>query len=140
MVSLSAEQFKELLRAANKQSERCGSFSGCRSSLNGERNPARVKEIISAVTTYKTVESILDANAANGMPMFLAKATTFADLVKMFRDAFSPPKSAWRIYAEIYNSKQQKNERTDTFICKKRLLFSQLDKIPDEADQFDMVF
>ncbi|XP_073814318.1 activity-regulated cytoskeleton associated protein 2-like [Musca autumnalis] len=108
MVSLSTEQFKELLGAVNKQSEKCGSFSGCRSRYNGELNPVKVEEFISEISTYKTVESISDANAVNGMSMLLegddaewwrgvkSKATTFADVVKMIRDAFSPPKPVLR--------------------------------------------
>uniref|UniRef100_A0A1I8N8S4 Uncharacterized protein n=1 Tax=Musca domestica TaxID=7370 RepID=A0A1I8N8S4_MUSDO len=151
MVSLSTEQFKELLEAVNKQSEKWGSFSGYRSRFNGERNPVKVEEFISAVTPYKTVESISDANAVNGMPMLLegeavelwhgvkSKATTFADIEMRLRDAFSPPKPTWRIYAKINESKQQKNEPTDAFMYKERSFFSQLDKITDEADQIYMV-
>lgn len=58
----------------------------------------------------------------------------------MLREAFSPPKPAWRVYAEINEAKQQKNEPTDTFITKKRSLFAQLTNEPAECDQIDMVF
>lgn len=152
MVSLSTEQFERLLSAVNRPSEKCGSFSGCSARYNGERNPTKVEEFISAISTYKAVENISDANAVNGMPMLLEddaaewwrgvkqNAKVFADVIKMLRDAFSPPKPAWRIYAELNETKQQKSEPTDSFIRKKRTLFAQLPRVPSEADQIDMVF
>lgn len=152
MVSLSTEQFERLLSAVNQPSGKCGSFSSCSARYNGDRNPSKVEEFISAISTYKTIEGISDTNAVNGMPMLLEgdaaewwrgvklSAKTFADVVRMLRESFSPPKPAWRIYAEINELKQQKNEPTDSFIRKKRALFSQLSSCPAESDQIDMVF
>ncbi|XP_075158863.1 activity-regulated cytoskeleton associated protein 2-like [Haematobia irritans] len=151
-LTLSTEQFEKLLNAVNKPSNKCGSFSGCSARYNGDRSPAKVEEFISAISTYKTVEHISDVNAVNGMPMLLegdaaewwsgvrANAKTFSDVIKMIRDAFSPPKPAWRIYSEINECRQQKSEPTDSFIRKKRTLFAQLPNIPSEADKIDMVF
>lgn len=152
MVSLSTEQFERLLSAVNQPSEKCGSFSGCAVRYSGERSPSRVEEFISAISTYKVMENITDTSAVNGMPMLLegdaaewwrgvkAKARTFDDVVKMIRESFSPPKPAWRVYAEVNEVKQHKGEPTDTFIRKKRALFSQLTKCPAESDQIDMLF
>lgn len=152
MVSLTTEQFESLLSAVSKSSEKCGSFSGCSARYNGERCSVKVEEFISAITTYQVVEGIADANAVNGMPMLLqgdaaewwrgakSKAKTFSDVLKMLREAFAPPKPAWRIYAEIYEQKQSKNEPTDTFIRKKRTLFAQLVEVPTESSQIDMKF
>lgn len=152
MVSLSTEQFERLLGAVNKRSERCGSFSSCSARYNGERNPSKVEEFISSISTFKVVENISDSNAVNGMPMILegeaaewwrgvkSSAKTFNDVIRMLRESFSPPKPAWRVYAEINEGKQQKREATDSFIRKKRALFAQLPNCPAEADQMDMVF
>lgn len=152
MVSLTTEQFERLISVVNKSSEKCGSFSTCLARYDGERNHTKVEEFISAISTFQSVERIPDASAVNGMPMLLqgdaaewwrgvkSKAKTFNDVIKMLREAFSPPKPAWRIYSEIYEDKQQKNESTDTFIRKKRTLFAQLSDVPAESSQIDMVF
>ena len=59
------------------------------------------------------MENIIDENAVNSMPMLLesdaaewwrlvkSSAEKFSDVTRMIRDVFSPPKPAWRIYAEI---------------------------------------
>ena len=132
--------------------ERPGTFSSCSTRYNGERDPSKVEEFISAVSTFKAVESVTDINAINGMPMLLQgdaaewwrgvkhNAHTLGDVVRMIRDAFLPLKTACRIFAEISQSKQQMTEPTDTFICKKRALFSRLDQQPNEELQMDIVF
>ncbi|XP_073821305.1 activity-regulated cytoskeleton associated protein 2-like [Musca autumnalis] len=114
MVSLTTEQFESLLRSINRPTEKNGSFSGCSAIYNGERCSAKVEEFISAITTYQLVEGVADANAVNGMPMLLqgdaaefwsgvkAKAKTFKDVIEMVREAFAPPKPAWRVYAELF--------------------------------------
>ena len=152
MATLTTEQFQKLVDQVNQPSARFGSFSSCTSRFNGERNPSKVEEFISAISTYKLVENITDENAVNSMPMLLegdaaewwrgvkASAEKFSDVTRMIRDAFSPPKPAWRIYAEINETKQQISEPTDSFIRKKRALFSRLEKVPDESDQIDILF
>ncbi|KAI8116863.1 hypothetical protein CVS40_11130 [Lucilia cuprina] len=152
MVSLSTEQFQELLSAVGRPNEKCGSFSSCSARYGGERNPSKVEEFISAISTFKLVEKIPDPDAVNGMPMLLkgddaewwrgvkANVQSFDDVVRMLRESFCPPKPVWRIYVEIHESKQQKNEPTDSFIRKKRALFAQLPNCPAESDQLDMIF
>lgn len=73
----------------------------------------------------------MDDNAVSGMTILLEgdaaewwrgvklKATTFADVIKMLREAFSRPKPAWRVYEEISEAKQQKNELTHTLFARK---------------------
>lgn len=152
MANLTGEQFSELLQAINQSNQRLGSFSSCTARFNGERSSTKVEEFLAAVLTFKAVEKISDSDAINGMPMVLegdaaewwqgvkSKAEAFSDVVHMLRQAFSPPKPSWRIYVEIFESKQQRNEPTDTFIRRKRALFSQLTNVPAEADQLDIVF
>lgn len=152
MVTLSTEQFQQLLSTVAQQSERCGSFSSCLARYNGVRDPAKVEEFIAAISTYKLVENISDGNAVNGMPMLLEgeaaewwrgvkdSAKKFDDVIKMLRQTFSPKRLAWRIYAEIYEIRQQNKQATDSFVSRKRVLFAELPSPPEEADQIDMIF
>ncbi|XP_073819911.1 activity-regulated cytoskeleton associated protein 2-like [Musca autumnalis] len=128
MVSLTTEQFESLLRSINRPSEKNVSFSGCSARYNGERCSTKVEEFISAITTYQLVEDVADANAVNGMPMLLqgdaaewwsgvkGKAKTFKDVTKMLREAFAPPKPAWRIYAELFELKQGSKHALISFL------------------------
>ncbi|XP_059226882.1 uncharacterized protein LOC131998537 [Stomoxys calcitrans] len=150
--SLTTEQFEKLMQAVAAANVKSGTYSHCTARYNGEKDPTKLEEFISAITTFKTVEKISDADAINSMPMLLlgdasewwsgvkSKARKFEDVIKMLRDSFCPPKPAWRIYAEIFDGKQQKNEATDTFVRKKRALFAKLPKIPSESDQIDILF
>ncbi|XP_053961366.1 activity-regulated cytoskeleton associated protein 1-like [Anastrepha ludens] len=91
-------------------------------------------------------------DAVKGMPMILGgdaaewwrgvkeQVVDFADVTRRLREGFSPSKPAWRIYAEVFDLKQQKSDPTKTFVRKKRALFSQLDVVPAEAEQLDMLF
>ncbi|XP_073820670.1 activity-regulated cytoskeleton associated protein 1-like [Musca autumnalis] len=83
---------------------------------------------------------LLQGDAAEWWSGVKGRAKTFKDVIKMLREAFAPPKPAWRIYAELFELKQGKNEPTDTFIRKKRTLFAQLAEVPTESSQIDMVF
>ncbi|XP_036322142.1 uncharacterized protein LOC118736151 [Rhagoletis pomonella] len=122
MTTFTNEQFERLMQAVGQVNERPGSFSRCTARYTGERSSAKVEEFIAAIMTFKTVEKISDADAISGMPMVLegdaaewwrgvkSKANAFSDEIRMLREAFSPPKPSWRIYVEIFESKQQKNE------------------------------
>ncbi|XP_058981086.1 activity-regulated cytoskeleton associated protein 2-like [Musca domestica] len=150
--SLTTEQFETLVKAVAAANVKVGTFSHCSARYNGEKDSTKLEEFISAITTFKTVENIGDMEAINSMPMLLlgdasewwsgvkSKAKKFDDVVNMLRDSFCPAKPAWRIYAEICEGKQQKNEATDVFIRKKRALFAKLPKVPSENDQIDILF
>lgn len=152
MATFNAEQFERLLQAVSTYNARPGSFSNCTARFSGERSSTKVEEFIAAISTFKAVEKISDADAISGMPMILegdaaewwrgvkSKAEAFDDIIRMLREAFSPPKPSWRIYVEVFETKQQKNEATDIFIRKKRALLSQLHNVPAEADQIDILF
>ncbi|XP_067622402.1 activity-regulated cytoskeleton associated protein 2-like [Eurosta solidaginis] len=152
MPTLTEEQFAKFLQSVVQVNERPGSFSRCTARYKGERSSAKVEEFTAAILTYKTFEKVRDGDAISGMPMVLegdaaewrrgvkSEAQSFSDVICMLREAFSHPKQSWRIYVEIFELKQQKNEPTDTFIRKKRAIFSQLTKEPAEADQRDLLF
>ncbi|XP_017493696.1 PREDICTED: uncharacterized protein LOC108381809, partial [Rhagoletis zephyria] len=151
-LALTNEQFERLMGAVHTSNNRVGTFSTCTARYNGERNPTKVEEFIAAISTFKMLEKINDCDAINGMPMLLEgdaaewwrgikdNVTDFVDVVCKLRESFSPARPAWRIYYEIFELKQQKNEPTDTFIRRKRALFSQLKNVPAEAEQPDMLF
>lgn len=152
MVSLTTEQFQELLVRVGEANVRVGSFSNCTSRFNGERDTSKVEEFISSISTFKMAENVSDENAVNCMPMLLegdasewwrgvkTSGLKFDDVIRMLREAFCPPKPNWRIYVEINETKQQMTEPTDSFIRKKRALFARLTNPPSEADQIDMLF
>lgn len=52
---------------------------------------------------------------------------------------FSPPKPAWRLFLEIMDTKQQLNEPIVSFVCKKRILFAQINTIKEDM-QINMIY
>ena len=152
MATLTSEQFEQLMQRVGACNVRVGTFTTCTSRYSGERSSTKVEEFISAVTTFKALEKIKDADAISGMPMLLegdaaewwsgvkSNAESFDDVVRMLHEACSPPKPAWRICAEICEAHQQKGEPTDTFIRRKCVLFAQLTQKPSEATQIDILF
>ncbi|XP_053968777.1 activity-regulated cytoskeleton associated protein 2-like [Anastrepha ludens] len=152
MAQFTTEQFEQLMQAVGHYNVRSGSLSNCTARYAGERDSTKVEEFIAAVGTFKAVEKISDADAITGMPMILEgdaaewwrgvqpKPKVFEDVVRMLREAFCPPKPDWRIYAEMIESKQAKNEPTDSFVRRKRALFSQLTNAPSEIGQIDLLF
>ena len=87
-----------------------------------------------------SIPMLLERNAADWWQGVKTQTETFDDVVRMLREAFSPPKPDWRVYAEIYESHQQKNEPTDSCIRRKRSLFAQLKTPLNEAQQIDHIF
>lgn len=151
MTTFSEEQFRQIL-AAMGGSHRGGSFTRCTARYKGQRDPAAVDEFLAAISVYKDIEKISDADALRGMPLLLEDyaatwwigvkdtVSTFEDAKTLIRATFSPTVPDWRTFATIYEGKQQKKEPTDSFICKKRLLFSQL-KLPiNEEVQINMIY
>lgn len=95
---------------------------------------------------------ISDADALRGMPLLLEdyaatwwagvkdSLQTFAAATELIRTTFSPPTPDWKIFLNIFEQKQHAREATDSFICKKRLLFSQLMVTTSEAIQLNMIY
>ncbi|XP_075150813.1 activity-regulated cytoskeleton associated protein 2-like [Haematobia irritans] len=152
MTTFTAEALEKMMRTVVAANVKTGSFANCTARYNGDGDPSKVEEFISAITTFKAVENVSDENAINGMPMLLqgdasewwtgvkGKAKKFEDVGKMLRDSFCPQKPAWRIYADIFEAKQQRGEATDVFIRKKRALFAKLPRTLTENDQIDIIF
>ncbi|XP_017466738.1 PREDICTED: uncharacterized protein LOC108359398 [Rhagoletis zephyria] len=117
-----------------------------------QRDPSAVEEFIAAISVYKDIERISDADALRGVPLLLEEyaatwwigvkdtVATFEEAVELIRTTFSPPMPDWKIYIKFFEQKQQTREATDSFICKKRLLFSQLSDPISEAVQLNMTY
>ncbi|KAI8125535.1 hypothetical protein CVS40_4373 [Lucilia cuprina] len=151
MATFSDEQFQQIL-AAMSGNVRSGSFTQCTARFKGQRDPAAVEEFLSAISVYKDIEKISDIDALRGMPLLLEdyaaswwigvkdNVLTFEQAMSLIRSTFTPPIPDWRIFSNFFETKQQKNEPTDVFICKKRLLLSQLKVPPTEMIQINMLY
>ncbi|XP_036339776.1 activity-regulated cytoskeleton associated protein 2-like [Rhagoletis pomonella] len=119
-------------------------------SPEGQRDPVAVEKFVAAITVYKDIEKIPDADALRGMPLLLEdyaatwwigvkeSVSTFTDAIELIRATFSPPTPDWKTYLSVFEHKQQVREASDSFICKKRLLFSQLKD--SEGVQLNMIY
>ncbi|ALC42543.1 Arc2 [Drosophila busckii] len=160
MTQLSDEQFRILIETikslapepeAAPQSK--GSFSNCGARFSGQRDHDAVDEFITAVETYKEVESISDSDALKGISLLFngiaitwwkgvrREAQTWADCLKLLRDHFSPTKPSYQIYMEIFETKQMSSEVIHEFICKKRALLAKLPEgRHDEETELDFIY
>lgn len=147
------EQLQTLLSTICSNTIKTGSFTTCMSRFNGSKDYQKVEEFISTISIFKEIEKIPDNDAIKGLPLLLegTAATwwqgvkhiprTWAEVQSLIRKAFSPTKPTYKIYQEIFETKQQANKSTDLFIYEKRALFSQIPApAPNESMQLDMVF
>lgn len=152
-VKMSDEQFQQLMARMMNARVNSGSFSKCTARFNGSRSAAKVDEFIQTIKCYKNIENISEENAIQGFPLLLEdfastwwkgiqhEAKTFDDAIRLVRKHFAPVMPDYKIYMEIFESTQQVNVPTDTFVCEKRSLFSQLaEPRPSESMQLGMIF
>lgn len=152
-VQMTDDQFARLMEGMSNAKISTSSFSKCTARFKGCRSEAKVDEFIQTIKCYKTVENNSDGNAIQGFPLLLEdfastwwkgiqhEAKTFEDAICLVRKHFSPVKPDYKIYMEIFRTAQQSHIPTDTFICEKRSLFSQLPQPrPTESMQIGMIF
>ncbi|XP_073835819.1 activity-regulated cytoskeleton associated protein 2-like [Musca autumnalis] len=151
MAQFTEAQFQKLLKTMGNI-VRNGSFSHCTARFHGQRDPAAVEEFLTAITVCKDIEHISDADALTGLQLLLegyaanwwigvkSIVSTFDNAKALIKTTFSPPMPDWRIFASIYEQRQQKVEPTDSFVCKKCLLFSQLKSTVAEEIQLNIIF
>lgn len=152
-VQMTEEQFARMLEGMTNARVSAGSFSKCTARFRGSRIEAKVDEFIRTIECYKKIEKVSEENALQGFPLLLEdfaatwwngvqhEARTFADACRLVRKHFSPAKPDYKIYIEIFGTAQQPNIPTDTFICEKRSLFSQIpEPKPTESMQIGMIF
>jgi len=167
MVQMTTEQLQQLIEAvrisavnaatgaadAASKTKSKGSFANCTSRFTGQRDHEAVEEFITAIVTYKEIESISDEDALKGISLLFAgiastwwqgvrkEAKTWNDAIELIRNHFSPIKPAYQIYVELFESKQADGTPIDTFICEKRALLAQLpDGRHDEETELDFVY
>ncbi|XP_055910607.1 activity-regulated cytoskeleton associated protein 2-like [Eupeodes corollae] len=152
-MAFTEDQMQRMLTAVMQSARRPGSFTTCSSRYKEERDPVKVEEFIATVSCFKDVEHRTEADAIKGFPLLLdddarswwqgvkSEANTWQDVISLLRNAFAPTKPAYRIYSEIFESKQRAKEPTDNFICKKRALFAQLPSPrPSETMMLDLIY
>ncbi|XP_036335367.1 activity-regulated cytoskeleton associated protein 2-like [Rhagoletis pomonella] len=112
MATFSPEQFQQIL-AALTSDKKNGSFTGCTARFRGQRSPEAVEEFLAAITVYKDIEEVSDANALRGMSLLLEdyaatwwigvkeKVATFSEAIDLIRTTFSPPTPDWKIQLYI---------------------------------------
>ena len=153
LIGLTERQFSELLgNIQSRQSSRITTFSSCTARFNGGRNVSKVEDFIATILVFKDAEDVPDFYALTSFPLLLEgyasawwqgvknEARCFDDAIDLLRNAFSPPKPDWRIFAEIFQDKQKVNENTDVFVCRKRRLFAQLKEKVSEKMIINMLF
>ncbi|XP_055842440.1 activity-regulated cytoskeleton associated protein 2-like [Episyrphus balteatus] len=150
-ISLTESQFSSLLGSLNVREGSRSTFSSCNARFGGS-NSSKVEDFIETIIVYKNAVSISDHFALTSFPLLLDgyasswwqgvkhEAKSFDEAIELLRTAFSPPRPDWRIFAEILQDKQKITETTDSFICRKRRLFSQLKKTFPEQTIIDLLF
>ncbi|KAL0894867.1 hypothetical protein ABMA27_013381 [Loxostege sticticalis] len=135
-VNITTDQFQKLLETIS--SSRRSTLASCTASFNGEKNSEAVESFLAAVNVYKEIEKITDSEALAGLPLLLRQeagkwwqgiktnVTKWDDFQTRLRDTFAPKKPACLIYHEITSERQRPNEPMESFISKKRMLFSLL--------------
>ncbi|KAI8118989.1 hypothetical protein CVS40_9414 [Lucilia cuprina] len=148
MATFSNEQFL----TATSCDIRSSSFTQCSVRFKGQRDPALIEDFLSAIVVFKDINRISDIDALRGIPFLLEdyaaswwigvkdSICSFEQAISLIWTTFTPHIPDWRIFLKIFEIKQQKNEPTDTFISKKRLLFSQLMLSPAESIQLNILY
>lgn len=149
-MALTGEQLTQLLAQLRTPNEK--SFAELTARFDGARNVQKVEDFVSRATIFKEINNISDANAIKGLPLLLDdaaatwwtgvkhEANTWVKACQLIKNAFSPPKPAWRVYTEIFANTQLENEAIDTFITRKRHLFSQLSDVHTEPVQINIIY
>ncbi|XP_054738987.1 activity-regulated cytoskeleton associated protein 1-like [Anastrepha obliqua] len=165
VVQLTTEQLQSMLdavRLAAVTAANCaapatvqmkGTFVYCNSRLGDQHDTDYLDEFISSVLTYKDMESISDEDALKSIAiLFYSEAAlwwqgvrkevqTWDEAIALIREHFAPAKTAYELYMEIFEQKQDDDTSIRTFVCRKRALFSQLPEgRHDEHTELDMVY
>lgn len=161
MTQLSDEQFRILIEtikalAPQKEPEEPqskGSFSNCTVRFRGQLDHDAVDEFVTAVETYKEMEGISDRDALRGISLLFQgpaimwwkgvrrDAKTWKDALKLLREHFSPAMPSYRIYLEIFETKQRSGEVIDAYVCKQRALLAKLPEVRhSEEVELDFIY
>lgn len=167
MVQMTTEQLQQLIEAvkisaagsaAAAASEAAAinpkkTIGNCSRTFDGQRDYDIVEAFITAVVTFKEIEGISDEEALRGISLLFRgsastwwqgvrkEAKTWNDAIKLIREHFSPAKPNYQIYMDIFENKQDDDTAIDTFVIRKRALYSQLPEgRHDEETELDFTF
>ncbi|XP_073821456.1 activity-regulated cytoskeleton associated protein 2-like [Musca autumnalis] len=102
MAQFTDAQFQQLIQAMRRIG-RAGSFAHCTARFKGERDAAVVEEFVTAISVYKEIESITDADAVKGLQLLFEvyaanwwigvkhTITTFDAAIQLIKKTFAPP-------------------------------------------------
>lgn len=162
-VVMTTEQFQQLLQGmrdvfsvqapSTQINQQTGNFAGCKSRFSGKKEE-NVEAFIDAITVYKGCVGVSDENAVKGIPMLLdgqaatwwmgAKSSlqTWDNAIESLRYAFGVNKPNHKIFKELFEKEQRKDEPTDIFVNNARALLAKLSQDPPLHDthQLDMVY
>lgn len=149
-VNMSDSQFKELISAITVSKRETSTFARCSAKFGGSKT--EVEPFLAAVTVYKEVEKISDANALEGLPLVLVgdaaiwwqgvkgHVKAWGNFKERLRNTFSPKKLDYELYQEIVGIKQDDETPTEIFIAKKRALLAEMSQPHTDQQEISLVF
>lgn len=150
---LSPEQFSLLLDKIATPSTTKGSLINCNYNYNGVKDAEVVEAFLSAVNIFKHSADIGDMTALSELPVLLKgeagvwwlgvknDVTSWSDFEARLRENFAPVREPYLLYMDITQEKQLPGISTESFIRRKRMLFSQLPSPGHpEVQQLDIIY
>lgn len=151
MMSLTNEQLVQLIERL-QSSRKIGSFCNFTARFDG-LHPEETRAFITKIKLYKEFQNIPDDTALRSLPLFLeeqastwwkgakGQVTTWNEALRMMEDTYSPKKPTFRVFMNIFKDPQGTNESTRDFLCRKRILLTELPaELHKECLQIDMVY
>ncbi|XP_073829158.1 activity-regulated cytoskeleton associated protein 2-like [Musca autumnalis] len=151
MAQFTEAQFQKLLQVMSNNVQK-SSFSHCTARFHGQRDPAAVEEFLTAISVYKDIEHISDADALTGLQLLLegyaanwwigvkSTVSTFDNAKALIKTTFSPSHAGLAHIRKNLRAKTTK-ARTNRQLClQETLLFSQLKSTVTEEIQLNIIF
>lgn len=149
-INMTDSQFKELLLAITTSTRDRSTFAQCPAKFGGSKT--EVEPFLAAVTVFKEVEKISDANALEGLPLVMvgdaaiwwqgvkAHIKTWDNFKERLRHTFSPKRLDYELYQDLVNVKQDEQTPTEFFIAKKRALLAEMSEPHTDQQEISLVF
>lgn len=151
-MAITAENLQQLIQQLQPPPTPAKHFTHCPARFNGTRSKDAVDDFLDSVEFYKQSEGISDENALRGLALLLegfahlwwtgikTSATTWENAKLLLRNEFAPRPPAYKIYQDVFASRQDENTPTGQFIAEKRSLLAQLETPLAEIMQLDMLY
>lgn len=151
-ITLTNEQFQQLLDRSSRAIPQDGSFAKCSSRFNGTKEHD-VKTFIETIQIFKDCTCISDENALRGLPMLLdgyaatwwqgvkATVSSWDAALELLNGTFGPDTPPYRVYRELFSRQQDTKTPVHVFVCEARAILAQLpNNMLTEEIQLDMVY